>query len=112
MSEEQKDIAAEHARRAGRQAKNAAKNGLKAVQNGAEAAAHSAAEELKDEAQKAEGTVEDVVNKAKMADPKKAIALAAVFLGGSYLLGQVLGYRQGKQVTATSPIDVDYSQVD
>jgi len=103
MSEEQKDVAAEHARKAGRQAKNAAKNGLRAVQHGAEAAAHSAAEELKDEAHKAEGTVEDAVRSVKGSDVRLAAAVTALFLGGTYLVGRVAGYRQAQRMT--KPID-------
>jgi len=99
MNEEQKQEAAELGKRAARQSKHAAKNGLRAVRHSAEAAVDAAADEVHDTAQKAEATVEDAVRSIKGSDLRLAAALTGVFLGGTYLLGRVAGYRQAKRMT-------------
>jgi len=113
MSEEQKQEAAEHARKASRQAKHAAKNGIRAVQKGTGATvklvgeeAEQFAEHLADEARKAEGTAEDAVRSVKGSDVRLAAAVTAMFLGGTYLVGRIAGARQARRMTPHEVMNV------
>lgn len=93
MTEKQKQEAATHAKRAATQGKNAAKNGIRAVEDVVEVAA----DEVKDKAA-------DAVQTVTKPDPRVVIAGTALFLGGTYLLGRLLGYQAGRKMTTAGPI--------
>lgn len=102
---EEKQEAAQLAARAKRQGRNAAKNGIKAVEAATEPVIDSVAEEIHDNAEKLNGTVDDAVRAARKADPRVVLASLAVIVGGTYLAGRFVGAREASEVLATPPID-------
>ena len=122
MSEEQKEEAADLAKKASRQAKNAAKNGIRVVQNGTDAAVSLTAEEAEEIRDKAEEAIEDAVNTAKRRFAGKIapdvgmlaleLTLSLYMSGRAYLRyrkiqGYKKGYTQGlKHWAETVPVEV------
>lgn len=95
--EEKKEEAARFAKRAASQGKAAAKNAGKAAKAAAEVAEEAVVDETQDALHKLEGTAEDVVDATRKLDPRLALAIAAVTLGGTYLVGRFVGYRNARQ---------------
>lgn len=105
MTNEEKQKAAELAGRAKRQGKNAARNGIKAVEVAAEPVIDSVAEEIHDTADKLNGTADDAVRAARKADPRVFLATAAMVLGGTYLVGRLVGARETRERLAAELTD-------
>jgi hypothetical protein len=123
VSEQEKEAAAELAKRARTQSRNAAKNAGRAVKTVAEPAIESAAEEIHETVEKIEGTVEGAMHTVGMMRPKVlshvsgdvallVLELAVVAYAGSHaymrfrtIRGFAKGYAEGRKAVATRPID-------
>lgn len=109
MSDEEKDEAARFAKRAASQSKNAAKNVGKAAKVAAEVAEEVVVDEAHDTMHKIDATAEDAVRAVRGADARLVLASLAVIIGGTYLTGRFVGYRNAKQdiaeILTAEPID-------
>lgn len=110
MSEEQKkEEAARFAKRAAAHGKNAAKNVGKAAKVAAEVAEETVEEKAHDAVRAIDDKAEDAVGFFRGADARLVLASLAVTIGGTYLIGRVVGYHNAKADLAAAltadPVD-------